>query len=191
MGGDTSDEEDCPEEVSAIATFCGPHEFKYGLLSLHIVFPSPTIRSCFRCSDGLCILDAWTCDGEPDCYVTDAAGVAEDEAASKCGGQVVELSCPQYQCGTGQCILHGLVLSTFLEHYRYLILPSWVCDGEADCDDGSDEGEAVCGQERNGTEACEISRGQWPCEDGSRCLLAGHVCDGVTQCEDESDEAEW
>ena len=48
MGGDTSDEEDCPEEVAAIATFCGPHEFKYGLISLCIVFPSSTIPLLFQ-----------------------------------------------------------------------------------------------------------------------------------------------
>ena len=66
------------------------------------------LKQCliYRCSDGLCILKSWTCDGEPDCYVANAAGVAEDEAAEVCGGEKVEPSCPEYKCDNNQCILH-------------------------------------------------------------------------------------
>jgi len=128
----------------------------------------------FRCSDGLCILDSWKCDGESDCYVTTANGNAEDEDPSTCGAEFTGPTCPQYTCNSGQCILHA-----------------WVCDGENDCDDGTDEGDDLCGHERNGVDACELRHGMFPCHDGSRCLSPEHVCDNIGQCADRSDEGDW
>jgi len=140
--------------------------------------PEPPTVLCspdqFKCSNNLCIQRSWTCDGEPDCLVTDENGVAEDENPALCGGKEEAPTCPEFQCSNGQCTLHV-----------------WVCDGEADCDDGSDEDQALCGKERNGTEACELSRGLFPCQDGSMCLEPGHVCDGINQCRDKSDEGAW
>jgi len=116
----------------------------------------------YRCDDGLCLPVSWTCDGQPDCRAGD------DEGEKLCGG--ADECVDQFTCGTGACIPHR-----------------WVCDGGKDCSDGSDEG-AHCGQERNGTDSCEIKHGWFPCEDGSKCLQAEHVCDSIRHCGDGSDE---
>ena len=65
-----------------------------------------------------------------------------------------------------------------------------MCDGESDCEDGSDEG-THCGLEKNGTESCKLSQGWFSCEDGLRCIFADHICDDVPQCRDRSDEGSF
>jgi len=117
----------------------------------------------YKCRDGLCIPVSWTCDEHPDCRHGD------DEDSKLCGK---EEECDGFACGSDSCIPHR-----------------WVCDGEPDCTDGLDE--LNCGKERNGTDACLLEEGRFPCKDGSRCLLSDHVCDGVQHCDDGSDEAKF
>ncbi|XP_068790174.1 SCO-spondin-like [Struthio camelus] len=130
------------------------------------------------CPDGSCIGSAELCDGARHCGdgwdespagcaaagpaalptslpAGSAAAPANGTAAPPCGRHEVP-------CGSGQCTPRG-----------------WLCDGEADCPDGSDE------QDCNGT--CGLQ--QFPCGPGAGCVPYGRLCDGVPHCPDGSDES--
>ncbi|XP_075247907.1 degenerin mec-10-like isoform X2 [Convolutriloba macropyga] len=74
-------------------------------------------------------------------------------------GQISPLN--EFQCDDGNCVSQ-----------------SWMCDGEDDCLDGSDESEALCG-------TCPANRFQ--CDDGF-CIDPKLRCNGVFDCPDGTDE---
>ncbi|XP_052607990.1 low-density lipoprotein receptor-related protein 1-like isoform X4 [Peromyscus californicus insignis] len=55
---------------------------------------------------------------------------------------------------------------------------AWLCNGEQDCPDGTDE---QC------EETCLGHLHAWPCDDG-KCILTSWLCDGARDCLDGSDE---
>uniref|UniRef100_A0A672JZX3 Low-density lipoprotein receptor related-protein 13 n=1 Tax=Sinocyclocheilus grahami TaxID=75366 RepID=A0A672JZX3_SINGR len=131
------------------------------------------------CKDGSeCVLYSNVCDGENDC----PDGSDEDECAAVC--------C-QFQCAHGKkCIERRQVcdVDCFKPEEgcghrcdkNHCIPESFVCDGDADCVDGSDE--ASCGR---GEESC--SSAEWRCSSG-QCVSVSMCCDGPPDCRDHSDE---
>uniref|UniRef100_A0A8B9H7A1 Sortilin-related receptor, L(DLR class) A repeats containing n=1 Tax=Astyanax mexicanus TaxID=7994 RepID=A0A8B9H7A1_ASTMX len=165
---------------------------------------SLTLRNCyfaeshqcgpgeFTCARGVCIRDAWRCDGDNDCRDW------SDEANCTVGHHTCESS--SFQCHTGHCIPQR-----------------WVCDGDDDCQDGSDEEPSHCGEHCNGflcsngtclpasahcngLEDCPGGTDEqrcdplctrymeFVCKNRAQCLFQSLVCDGTKHCADGSDE---
>jgi len=75
---------------------------------------------------------------------------------------------------------------------------SYICDGDRDCEDGSDEakpncegdsGEEEAGEDKGDENKCDYN--ETPCESGDQCIISEYICDGDRDCDDGSDEAYW
>uniref|UniRef100_A0A3Q1H130 Heparan sulfate proteoglycan 2 n=1 Tax=Acanthochromis polyacanthus TaxID=80966 RepID=A0A3Q1H130_9TELE len=139
---------------------------------------TPSIRPCMadehRCGDGTCILMEYLCDNRPDCRdMSDEINCGEcflletkrpAAPPPRPPGPPGPCRADQATCQSGECIPRD-----------------YVCDGERDCSDGSDE--FRCGT----PSPCEPN--EFKCKNG-RCALKLWRCDGDNDCEDNSDETD-
>ncbi|XP_017777455.1 PREDICTED: low-density lipoprotein receptor-related protein 1 [Nicrophorus vespilloides] len=102
----------------------------------------------FRCGNGQCILNRFKCDLDPDC---------QDDASD-------EIGCKPVDCLT-------------LINCKYTtacIRPEWICDGENDCWDNSDEQNCT-------NRVCTDL--EFRCSNG-KCISLSKKCDGHADCKD-------
>ncbi|XP_051280131.1 basement membrane-specific heparan sulfate proteoglycan core protein isoform X11 [Dicentrarchus labrax] len=147
---------------------------------------TPSIRACMpdehRCGDGTCILMEYLCDNRPDCrdmsdeincdtkrtvppvFTTTPTTTTTVKKPPRPVSPPGPCRADQATCQSGECIPRD-----------------YICDGERDCSDGSDE--FRCGT----PSPCEPN--EFKCKNG-RCALKLWRCDGDNDCEDNSDETD-
>uniref|UniRef100_A0A4W4FF19 EGF-like domain-containing protein n=1 Tax=Electrophorus electricus TaxID=8005 RepID=A0A4W4FF19_ELEEL len=169
--------------------------FQFNFLVFTLICTLNLKKTCapsdFACENGQCVPGRWRCDGEPECPD------GSDEAEATCSKQSPDLTalaprhfdrkfsqtvakassnydcvdafwktvavsarqtCPpdKFDCG-GKCVAL-----------------SWRCDGERDCENGTDEEDCAAGE-------------LFQCRN-RKCLAPAYVCDGDDDCGDASDE---
>ncbi|NXW95113.1 LRP2 protein, partial [Alopecoenas beccarii] len=162
---------------------------------------APCPPGMVRCDEGKCILESLMCNDEDDCLDgTDepsTCGKLHAAARHYLRGWGLHNCLPAYSCqvcsarvdiGSGDLYwLAFLHLSCPRTHVpcrdgTECVAQEYVCDGEKDCVDGSDEDGCAQLCDTPGR-CCSL----YPCGLGT-CLNASLVCDGRQDCADGSDE---
>uniref|UniRef100_A0A914WJQ4 EGF-like domain-containing protein n=1 Tax=Plectus sambesii TaxID=2011161 RepID=A0A914WJQ4_9BILA len=184
---------DCPNKEDEAIDFCGTRECREGF---------------FACGNGQCILAAKKCDGHNDC------GNYRDETQCECrpgefkckSGMCVlltkrcnnEMDCNDASdemdnCAKRDCskveILKGKT-SVNCAKTTQCIVSDWLCDGQNDCWDNSDEKNCTTIQRTRPTSGRPSVCSQWQhkCKSTGTCIPKSWACDQQRDCADGSDE---
>ncbi|XP_061586431.1 very low-density lipoprotein receptor [Cololabis saira] len=122
------------------------------------------------CDKTRCLPASFVCDGERDCLDGTDEDICDEEEIPSPSVAAPSAFLP-IRCSLGSKLCKD---GTDCVHYNY------ICDGEADCRDGSDEEDC----------SSECENDQFQCAHGKKCIERSQVCDGVPQCQDRSDELE-
>lgn len=90
-----------------------------------------------------------------------------DSPCDKCLSPASDIKCSTHRCPLGKCLNKDQL-----------------CNGIADCRDGSDETHEICGQIKD-EKRCAPN--EFQCKSG-QCVDKTKFCDHVTNCNDKSDE---
>ncbi|KAK6047069.1 Low-density lipoprotein receptor domain class A, partial [Cooperia oncophora] len=130
-----------------------------------------------------CIPLEWLCDGLKDCTngllsLQDCPLRRPKRLVLKTAGNSRDRSA-ECEPGLVMCADHT---ACFPKH--------WICDGEADCLDGSDESDCAMSKENFLAEAItELCHpGEHRCSGASKCIPVNRTCDGTLDCPEGDDE---